>query len=78
MIGREILDTASFWSFLLSIDRDLADSTRHGAERVSGDHPERSKRYPPPPRRWPFWARTASWFYADFRPFLDFIDSRKR
>jgi hypothetical protein len=28
MFGRELVDSASFWSFLLSIDRDLADSAR--------------------------------------------------
>ncbi len=44
MIGRELLDTASFWSFLLSIDRDLADSTRQkacscGGRLHSADYP---------------------------------------
>jgi hypothetical protein len=28
MIGRELFHCASFWSFLLSIDKDLAESTR--------------------------------------------------
>ena len=28
MIGHELHRSGSFWSFLLSIDRDLADSTR--------------------------------------------------
>ena len=28
MIGREFVDSASFWSFLLAIDKDLAESTR--------------------------------------------------
>ena len=28
MTGHELLHSASFWSFLLSIDRDLAESTR--------------------------------------------------
>lgn len=28
MIGRELFHNVSFWSFLLSIDRDLAESTR--------------------------------------------------
>ena len=28
MIGHELHRTGSFWSFLLSIDKDLADSTR--------------------------------------------------
>ena len=28
MIGHELHRSGSFWSFLLSIDKDLADSTR--------------------------------------------------
>ena len=28
MIGRELLHSGSFWSFLLSIDKDLAECTR--------------------------------------------------
>jgi hypothetical protein len=31
MIGRELVDSVSFWSFLLSIDQDLAESTRRKA-----------------------------------------------
>ena len=31
MIGRELLHSASFWSFLLSIDKDLAERTRQMA-----------------------------------------------
>jgi hypothetical protein len=36
MIGRELVDRASFWSFLLSIDRDLAESTRRKACSCGG------------------------------------------
>ena len=36
MIGRELVDSVSFWSFLLSIDQDLAESTRRKACSCGG------------------------------------------
>jgi hypothetical protein len=36
MIGRELLDSASFWSLLLSIDKDLAECTRQQACACGG------------------------------------------
>ena len=36
MIGRELLRSGSFWSFLLSIDKDLAESTRQKACSCGG------------------------------------------
>jgi hypothetical protein len=36
MIGREFLDIGSFWSFLLSIDKDMADHTRQKACACGG------------------------------------------
>ena len=32
MMGHELQRSGSFWSFLLSIDRDLADSADYGLE----------------------------------------------
>ena len=49
-----------------------------GNERVRGTHPERTKRDPPGSSRWPLWARAATRVHSAFRPFLVFIDSRKR
>jgi hypothetical protein len=36
MIGRELLRVGSFWSFLLSIDKDLADSARQQGRSCVG------------------------------------------
>jgi hypothetical protein len=36
MIGRELLRGGSFWSFLLSIDKDLAECTRKKACSCGG------------------------------------------
>jgi hypothetical protein len=36
MIGRELLNSGSFWSFLLSIDKDLAECTRQKACSCGG------------------------------------------
>jgi hypothetical protein len=36
MTGRELLRSRSFWSFLLSIDKDLAECTRQGACSCGG------------------------------------------
>jgi hypothetical protein len=51
MIGREVLGTGNFWSFLLSIDRDLADSTRQKACSCGGRL--HSANYPRSPRGGP-------------------------
>jgi len=42
MIGRELLHSGSFWSFLLSIDKDLAECARQKATPSHGYTPPRS------------------------------------
>jgi hypothetical protein len=51
MIARELIDSVSFWTFLLSIDRDLAESTRRQACSCGGRL--HSANYPRAPRGGP-------------------------
>jgi hypothetical protein len=52
MIGRQLVDRVSFWSFLLSIDRDLAESTRRKACSCGGRL--HCANYPRSPRGGPY------------------------
>jgi hypothetical protein len=51
MIGRELLDSGSFWSLLLSIDKDLAERTREKSCACGGRL--HSANYPRSPRGGP-------------------------
>jgi hypothetical protein len=51
MIGHELHRSGSFWSFLLSIDKDLADSTRQNGCSCGGRL--HSASYPQAPRDGP-------------------------
>lgn len=48
MMGHELHRSGSFWSFLLSIDKDLADSTRQQGCTCGGRL--HCANYPPAPR----------------------------